>query len=440
MTTSSTRLTTLICDALGGPFDLMAQLQVLWRKGGWAALVTGSLLPEWQAARRTTTQIAAHTPGVVVGSGGSSGRRRWCLQPLRNLERSAMATARWLGELGLDPQVACHLNPLPLHHLSGLMPWVRAQCWGGSCQAISPALLRDSAALLEALPVGSLFKNRPVVISLVPTQLQRLLADPECVRWLRGMAVIWVGGAALLPGQAERARQERLPLSPCYGATETAAMVCAQPPERFLAGDPGCGPALGDASLRIAADGGAIEVACSRLSPGWMQNGIVHPLPTREGWWRSGDAGEIGPAGLIVTGRLDGAISSGGETVFPERVETKLHQLAAAAGLPLSQLLLIPVPDPLWSTRLVALVRPPTEPFRMQSAGDGKADPGGGHHRSLLSALGRLAEQLPPAERPLHWCLCPDLAPSESGKWERARWQSWWQAHRSEAEACATEG
>ena len=34
--------------------------------------------------------------GVVIGSGGSSGGRRWCLQSWENLEQSANSCANWL--------------------------------------------------------------------------------------------------------------------------------------------------------------------------------------------------------------------------------------------------------------------------------------------------------------------------------------------------------
>ena len=39
-------------------------------------------------------------PGVVLASGGSSGRRRWCLQPHRHLQQAAAATGRWLQQQG----------------------------------------------------------------------------------------------------------------------------------------------------------------------------------------------------------------------------------------------------------------------------------------------------------------------------------------------------
>ena len=67
-------------------------------------------------------------PGVVVRSGGSSGGSRCCAQPSLHLDRSAAATAHWLTGIGVDPASTLLLNPLPLAHVSGLMPWWRSRC------------------------------------------------------------------------------------------------------------------------------------------------------------------------------------------------------------------------------------------------------------------------------------------------------------------------
>jgi O-succinylbenzoic acid--CoA ligase len=225
--------------------------------------------------------------------------------------------------------------------------------------------------------------------------------------------VIWTGGAPLALDLAARARREESRLAPCYGATETAGMVRSLPPQCFLAGDGGCGHPLDDVTLRLNPANGAIELRCGRLSPGWLaaDGSGLRPFaePGGEGWWASGDAGQLTPAGLQVLGRLDGAIHSGGETVFPEQVEQRLKRLAAAAGLPLADLLLLPVRDPLWGERLVALVRPLPV---------GAAAP-------LREGLMELARRLPPAERPLHWWTCTSLARTATGKWQRPRWHEW---------------
>lgn len=348
-------------------------------------------------------------PGVILASGGSSGRRRWCLQPLAHLQASAAATAHWLAAQGLDPGACLQLNPLPLHHVSGLLPLVRARQWGCGYRRLEPALLRDAAALAAAVPLGG---PAPAVISLVPTQLERLMVRPDGLAWLQRLALIWVGGAPLPAALAQQARSAGLRLAPCYGATETAAMVCALPPDRFLAGVEGCGPPLVDVQLQLDPGSGAIAVRSPRLSPGLLEGGYLQPLPAGPpGWWRSGDAGCLDADGLRVLGRLDGAIHSGGETVFPEQVEQRLVAAAEAAGLPLEALLLLAEAAPPWGQRLVALVR--------LRDGASEAAP------QLLDQLAQISRCWPPAERPSRWLLCPELAPSVAGKWQRRHWQRW---------------
>src|ERR1051326_5185908 len=93
------------------------------------------------------------------------------------------------------------------------------------------------------------------VISLVPTQLQRLLANPDTVRWLKNFRMIFIGGGPLWPELADAAAAAELPLSLTYGMTETAAMVTALLPKEFLAGVRSSGPALPHARVGLNAEG-----------------------------------------------------------------------------------------------------------------------------------------------------------------------------------------
>jgi len=43
----------------------------------------------------------------------------------------------------------------------------------------------------------------------------------------------------------------------------------------------------------------------------------------------------------------------------------------------------------------------------------------------LKISLQTLVRQLPPSHRPQRWLACPELAPSELGKWQRGHWRSW---------------
>lgn len=413
-------MTLIQASCLADPQALLAELQTIWRNGDLAGLalpqerhaLQQAVLGGGPAQPTTTGCWPEHRPALVLGSGGSSGGRRWCLQPLSHLQASADACGAWLRAQAIDPERCLHLNALPLHHVSGLMPLVRVQRWGAALHWLPPALLRQPELLPQACPLPN---DRPVLLSLVPTQLQRLLECPGAVAWLARCAVIWVGGAALTSEQAQRARAAELPLAPCYGATETAAMVCALPPRRFLAGEAGCGPLLDAVELRLEGAEQAIALRTGRLSPGWFVDGRLEPFAAADGWWRSGDAGEWlasgsarGPS-LVIRGRLDGAILSGGETVFPEQLEQQLLLQAREEGLGLEAVLLLGVEDPPWGQRLVALVKP-ADPI----------DPD-----ALLSGLIRIAAYWPAPQRPRRWLICPGLGPEATGKWARQLWRAW---------------
>lgn len=393
----------------GGPAEPLAvTLEAAWAAGGCVGLADPAERHALEAALGREPRLGETGAAVLLGSGGSSGARRWCLQPLEHLQASARATGLWLQSQGLDPAACLHLDPLPLHHVSGLLPLVRSRLWGAALRFLPSAWMRQPALLAAEAPHPA---ERPTLISLVPTQLQRLISSPEGLDWLRGCALIWVGGAALPAATASLARREGLRLAPCFGATETAAMVCALPPGRFLAGEEGCGPALADVELRLEAGSGAVEIRSGRLCPGWLEGGRLRPLPRDgDGWWRSGDAGLLLPGGgLRLLGRRDGALISGGETLFPEQLEARLTAEAAAAGLPLAAALVLGLPDPEWGDRLVALLRPTA----------------GADAERLRAGLQELSSGWRAAERPRHWYLCPELAPSAAGKWERGRWRRW---------------
>ena len=409
------------CD-LGHPSAAAGALQAALDRGNWVRLLGPHDVP------LAVPEALPAGPGLLLSTGGSSGGRQLCLQPSIHLERSAAATGRWLQTLGLNASQVIVWNPLPFQHVSGLMPWWRAQQWNVAHVWLPPALMKSPQILWEESCQRFDWDSMPMLLSLVPTQLGRLLADPAGVRWLQAMALIWVGGAALPSELAAKARALGIRLAPCYGATETAAMVVAQSPERFLAGENGVGEPLDDVELRVEANA-ALAVRCRRLAIGrWTPDGdgslaaastklSFRPLTDADGWWRSGDAarlqGSAATPQLTLLGRLDGAIQSGGSTVFPEQLEGRLMAAAREVGLPLKVVLFLGVQDPEWGERLVALVRWQDEV----------------HPPDVVEAL-RLQLQavtdcwLPP-ERPQRWHHCADLAPTNTGKWERARWRAW---------------
>ena len=275
--------------------------------------------------------------------------------------------------------------------------------------------MKQPADLLDFSGQIAGWGERAFLLSLVPTQLARLIDHHQGLVWLQQFSVIWVGGAPISAALAHQAREVGLRLSPCYGATETAAMVTAQTPEAFLAAERGCGSPLVDVELRLGADG-ALQVRSPRLAvASWCrdQPDRLSALVDSQGWWTSGDAADLWAEGsalrLNVRGRRDGAVHSGGETVFPERLEERLRASARELGLPLQEVLMVGVSDSTWGQRLVALVRATHPEQQVQ----------------LLKVLPALCSEWSPAERPKQWLGCADLEVNSAGKWQRSYWSHW---------------
>ena len=399
------------CDA-EQPDEAAVSLELHLAGGAWVRLLDCESTPERQLLHADDLTWPSG-PGLILSTGGSSGGRQLCLHPISNLDRSAHACGVWLDRLGLDPGSTLVWNPLPFQHVSGLMPWWRARQWGADHAWLTPALMKTPGLLLSHCQRHPGWCRCPMLLSLVPTQLRRLLADPNGCSFLAEMAVIWIGGAALPADLADQSRQAGLRLAPCYGATETAAMVTALSPADFLAGVSGCGRPLEGVRLRLNQQG-ALAVHCDRLAAAWLDDSAaLRTIPDRDGWWHSGDLAELEGSPkrplLYVRGRLDGAILSGGVTVFPSQLEERLLMDAGRAGLQLDAVLLLGLADREWGERLVALVR--WSSVEVPSA--------------AFDGLRRLVSDWPAAERPLHWYPCPELERSSAGKWERARWKQW---------------
>ena len=354
-------------------------------------------------------------PGVVISSSGSCGGPHQCLHPSSNLDQSAIATGQWLQDQGLDPQKSVILNPLPLHHVSGLMPWWRSRVWGAEHVWLIPSLMRNPLLLDKFCK--SLFKKKigPLLISLVPTQIQRLLVHPAGLHWLQSFDVIWVGGSNLPEELAAKARRKKIQLAPCYGATETAAMITVLAPKGFLEGKAGCGAPLKDVDLRLAKNG-ALEVKTTRLASALWENGHLRTIRDTNGWWQSGDLAKLTSQNhlyqLEIIGRSDTAIHSGSETIFPEKLELRLLAIAKKSGLALQYIIFLPINDQKWGQRLVALVRWDTKLTTNQ-------------HKEQLKNLEKIVSEWHPAERPIKWHECNKLSPNEAGKFQRSKWKSW---------------
>ncbi len=180
----------------------------------WAPLV---------AAAAGRADPGAERAWLMIPTGGSGGGLRFVRHGQDTL---GAAVTGFRAHFGLRTVNA--VGVLPLYHVSGLMSWLRCALTDGSYVPWDWKALEAG----ERPPLG----KGDWVISLVPTQLQRLLGSTEAVAWLRGFHVIFLGSGPVWPDLAAAAAAAQLRIALSYGLTETAAMVTALRPEEFLAG------------------------------------------------------------------------------------------------------------------------------------------------------------------------------------------------------------
>lgn len=315
-----------------------------------------------------------------IPTGGTGGRVRFARHDGATL---AAAVAGFARHFGVERVHAGGV--LPLHHVSGLMAWLRSALTGGDYQAWD--WRRIEAGDLPPLPP----RSEGWFFSVVPTQLARLLARPAAVDWLRGFRAVLVGGAGADAGLLERAGSARLPLAPSYGMTETAAMVAALRPEEFLRGRRDAGTALPHARVEISADGG-VRVGGGSVFRGYFPDWRTErPLDTE-------DLGRMDADGhLEILGRRDQLLITGGEKVAPAAIELVLRR---ATGV--TRLAVVGVPDAEWGQRVVAVVGP-------------------GESFSAEQAQAAARRELAPAQRPKAYVVVAEWPENAVGKVNRAR-------------------
>ena len=364
-----------------------ADPRVFWRgflkgiKDGRSLAVFDPSWPEdWK--NRLRKHVTGHrgrpgTTSILIPTSGSSGIPKFCRHDLETLTAAATGFAECFGRPGLINAVCL----LRCQHIGGIMPVFRAAVMNGGCHF---ADYQDPPSL-----DGAPFPLESSVLSLVPTQLGRMLAQSAMIPLLKQFGAILVGGAACPARILETARDLGLRIAPSYGATETAAMVTCLDPEAFLSGQSGVGKALPHAQVELDTDGRILVQARSNLrnylpeSPAFARE----PLATS-------DLGRFDTNGnLHILGRFDRMIISGGKNIHLEAVEEAL----LATGL-VEAVHCQAIADPDWGHRLEAWIVP---------TGDSPPSPD-----SLITALRAF---LPPYALPKKFHVSKQIPPKAPG-------------------------
>jgi o-succinylbenzoate---CoA ligase len=301
---------------------------------------------------------------IMISTGGSSGHIRFAIHTWATLTASVQGFQCFFG---VDSINSCCV--LPLYHVSGLMQFARSLLTHGQLHIIPFASLLNNHSHEEnqSLSSSPLAKGglRGVVqgvesnetpqnffLSLVPTQLQRLLQQPDRIPWLQQFHTILLGGASAWPTLLAQAKQYQLNLAPTYGMTETASQVVTLKPDAFLQGYSHAGQVLPHADIEICDSAGQalathqtgnIMIKATSLFQGY------YPHHAPQATLKTDDLGYFDAQHhLHLTGRSSRKIISGGENIFPEEVEAALHD----TGL-VKDVYVIGLPDIQWGEAVV---------------------------------------------------------------------------------------
>jgi o-succinylbenzoate---CoA ligase len=283
---------------------------------------------------------------VVVATSGSSGEPKGVLLSAAALRASALATAERLG----GP--AQWLLALPVVRVAGLQVLVRSLLARTSPVVLDTADGFDVGAFVEA--TGQLDGPRRCT-ALVPTQLLRLLdAGGEALVALASYDAVLLGGAAAPAPLLARARDAGVAVVTTYGMTET------------------CGGCVYDglplSGVQVDTVEGRVRVRGPVLADGYRLRPDLTEAAFAGGSFDTGDLGHLDLEGrLVVTGRADDVIISGGENVAPGPVEDVL------AGFPaVAEVAVVGRPDAEWGQRVTAVVVPrdPAVPPRLDDLRD----------------------------------------------------------------------
>lgn len=278
------------------------------------------------AIRQLSRWLEADTPApLLIETSGSTGRPKGVVLPRRAVLASVEASARRLGASGR------WLLALPSSYVAGVQVIVRSLVAG------------HEPVVVDGLDVGRACAahhgDAPTFVSLVPTQLHRIMTDPEQVAALARCHTVLVGGAGLDPDLRRRAEEQGVRLVPTYGSSETAG---------------GCvydGVPLDGVAVTLGAEG-RIRIGGPTLFSHYADDPELTAETVVDGWYVTSDAGRFDEDGrLQVLGRVDDVVISGGVKIPLTAVAERLrrHLLVQEAEV-------FGVPDPEWGQKLVAVL------------------------------------------------------------------------------------
>ncbi len=290
-------LSTRLPNADQAADQVLAQLQT--------ELFTPSF-PEPETPRATEWDLSKM--GVFLFTSGSVGQPKIAALSLGNLVSNAIGS---FNMIPLQPDDRWALT-LPLFHVGGLGILMRSY--------LAKSFVSLSANWQQATH-----------LSLVPTQLFRLLQKPEELPHLK---TILLGGAPLPDLETP------WNILPTYGMTEMSSQIVTNHQIHPYA------------EMKIV-DDQEIWVKGPVLFQGYYEKGKIE-LPLKDGWFQTKDLGCWEDGLFKIIGRKDNLFISGGENIQPEEIEEVIRRICG-----LHDAVVVPIPDKEFGARPAVFLKHP---------------------------------------------------------------------------------
>ena len=289
--------------------------------------------PERNGGREVPVPIFQHPAGTlapasdpsdlatILYTSGTTGEPQGVMLSHRNLVFNAFASvAAWD-----PPPDELRLSWLPLSHIYARTADLYAWLTGGSQLALAESretLLADCAAVQPTFINGVPYFYEKVTRHLAETGRAD---EPGALLTLLGghIRMCCSGGAALPDHVAEFFARSGVPLVQGYGLTETSPVITTGTPRSQRLGT--VGPPIPGVEVAIA-DDGEILTRGPHVMQGYWNRPEATAAALRDGWFHTGDLGQLEDGFLRITGRKKELIvTAGGKNIVPGRLEALLN-------------------------------------------------------------------------------------------------------------------
>ncbi|GAA5086604.1 acyl-CoA synthetase [Nocardia iowensis] len=308
-----------LLDAL--PADLPRFLT--WVDEGTELPKGAQTLDDLAAANSTEELPKPSKPGgFIILTSGTTGLPKGATR----VKVSPLATAQFLDRIPF-PSKGAQVIVSPIFHSTGFGTWLVGMAMGNK---VVVRRRFDAEATLKLIA-----DHRAEMLVAVPTMLHRMTELDPAIRAkydTSSLKCILLAGSALSPELTVKATQVFGPvLHNLYGSTECSVATVAKPEDLAVA--PGTvGRAPITCEVRLYDDNDKQVTAINTTARIFIRSGTPFEGYTDgrnkqiiDGFMSSGDVGHLTEHGLLmVDGRDDDMIVSGGENVFPQEVENLL--------------------------------------------------------------------------------------------------------------------